>query len=94
MTDKEKAVVMAYTGACMLTGDKFRIFHKYVEDIIGRPIMTHEIALLKDVIKEKAKDDFIELCADDEIKEKNNDQETYIKELKEQVDGLPEFLEK
>lgn len=36
MTDREKAIVMAHTGICMLTGDKFRIFHKYVEDIMGR----------------------------------------------------------
>ena len=69
MTDKEKAVVMAYTGVCMLTGDKFWIFHKYIEDVIGRPIMTHEIALLEDVIKERAKDDFIALCADDKDEE-------------------------
>ena len=24
MTDREKAIVMAYTGACMLTGDKYQ----------------------------------------------------------------------
>ena len=62
MTDREKAIVMAYTGVCMLTGDKFEIFHKYVEDIMGRPVMTHEIGILSNVIKEKAKEDFITLC--------------------------------
>jgi len=62
MTDQEKAVVMAYTGVCMLTGYKFRIFHKYVEKIMGRPIMTHEMGILSKEIKEKAKADFIELC--------------------------------
>lgn len=31
MTDKEKAIVMAYTGRCMLTEDKFQIFHEYKE---------------------------------------------------------------
>jgi len=64
MTDREKAIVMAYTGTCMLRGDKFQIFHKYVEDIMGRPVYTHELAD-KDVqneIKEKAKADFIALC--------------------------------
>ena len=66
MTDKEKAIVMAHTGKCMLTGDKFQIFHKYVEDIMGRPIMTHEIGLLADTIKEKSRADFIALCADKE----------------------------
>ena len=63
MTDREKAIVMAYTGTCMLTGDKFPIFHKYIEDIMGIPIMTHEIGWLADAIKEKSKDDFMALCA-------------------------------
>lgn len=65
MTDKEKAIVMAHTGVCMLTGDKFQIFHKYIEDILGRPVLTHEIGWLENEIKEKSKADFIALCADD-----------------------------
>lgn len=72
MTDKEKAIVMAHTGICMLTGDKFQIFHKYVEDIMGRPIMTHEIGFLADAIKEKSKTDFIALCADESDSENPN----------------------
>ena len=74
MTDKEKAVVMAYTGTVMLTGDKFRIFHKYVEDIMGRPVFTHEMGDSKIArkIKEKALPDFLKICNDefeeDEIK--------------------------
>jgi len=67
MTDREKAIVMAYTGACMLTGYKFQIFHKYVEEIMGRPIWTHEMAQLADDIKEKSKDDFMALCADENL---------------------------
>ena len=66
MTDQEKAIVMAHTGICMLTGDKFQIFHKYVEDIMGRPIMIHEIGYLEDDIKKKSKADFITLCAEQE----------------------------
>ena len=66
MTDREKAIVMAYTGRCMLTGDKFRIFHKYVEDIMGRPIWTHDIGWLEDEIKERSKADFMALCADEQ----------------------------
>ena len=72
MTDKEKAIVMAHTGVCMLTGDKFQIFHKYVEDIMGRPIMTHEIGGLENKIKEKSKADFIALCANDNNSENSN----------------------
>lgn len=64
MTNREKAIVMAYTGVCMLSGVKFQIFHKYVEDIMHRPIMTHELVRYEDAIKEKSKDDFIALCED------------------------------
>lgn len=60
---------MAFTGVCMLTGNKFQIFHKYVEDIMGRPIMTHEIGLLGKEIKEKSKADFIALCKESEVSE-------------------------
>jgi len=67
MTDREKAIVMAYTGVCMLTGDKFQIFHKYVEDIMGRPVMTHEIGRFADEIKDKSRADFIALCTDKEV---------------------------
>ena len=52
MTDREKAIVMAHTGICMLTGDKFQIFHKYVEDILGRPVWTHDIGFFENEIKE------------------------------------------
>jgi hypothetical protein len=74
MTDKEKAIVMAYTGICMLTGDKFQIFHKYVEDIMGRPVYTHEMATdaVDNEIKEKSKADFIALCKDDSGSENPN----------------------
>ena len=65
MTDREKAIVMAYTGVTMLTGNKYQIFHKYIEEIMGRPIWTHEMAQLADEIKEKSKADFMALCADE-----------------------------
>ena len=68
MTHREKAIVMAYTGVCMLAGDKLSIFYKYVEEIMGRPIYTHEMAIkaIDNEIKEKAKADFIALCAEQE----------------------------
>ena len=64
MTDKEKAVIMAYTGYAMLTGDKFSIFHKYVEDLMGRPVYTHElgISMIQDELHERSLDDFLALC--------------------------------
>ena len=67
MTDREKAIVMAYTGISMLSGDKFSVFHKYIEELLGRPIWTHELAIEADwnEIKEKSKPDFLKLCADE-----------------------------
>ena len=62
MTKQECAIVMAHTGVCMLQGDDFNIFHKYIEDIMSRPVFTHEMAVLADEIKEKSREDFIMLC--------------------------------
>ena len=68
MTDREKAIVMAYTGVTMLSGEKFSIFHKYIEDIMERPVFTHELAieLVWKQIKEKSRADFIKLCEETE----------------------------
>lgn len=65
MTDHERAIITAYTGITMLAGDKFQIFHKYIEDILGRPVFTHELAdpAVWEEIKEKSKKDFLELCS-------------------------------
>lgn len=66
MTDKERAIIMAYTGYAMLTGEKFSIFHEYIEGLMGRPVYTHEMAYkeISDEIREKAKPDFLKLCAE------------------------------
>ena len=45
MTDSERAIIMAYTGICMLTGDRLEIFYKYVEELLERPIWTHELGI-------------------------------------------------
>lgn len=65
MTDREKAIVMAYTGVTMLTGDKLQIFHKYVKEIMVRPVQTIEMGFISNEIKEKSKADFMKLCADE-----------------------------
>ena len=68
MTDREKAIVMAYTGVTMLSGEKFSIFHEYVEEIMKRPVFTHELGseLVWEQIKEASKPDFIRLCREKE----------------------------
>ena len=55
----------------MLTGDKLQIFYKYVEDIMGRPVYTHEMAIkaVADEIKEKSQADFMALCTDESSSE-------------------------
>ena len=69
MTDWEKAVVMAYTGTTMLTGDKLQVFRDYIEKICGRPIWTHELSndAVADEIKEKSKDDFLAICMSQDV---------------------------
>ena len=60
MTDREKAIVMAYTGYCMLVGDKLKVFYEYVGELFDRPVYTHELA--DPDIQEKASNDFYKLC--------------------------------
>lgn len=69
MTDREKAIVSAYTGYAMLCGDKISIFYEYIEEILGRPVWTHELAMQSvwDEIHEKSKPDFISLCAEKKV---------------------------
>ena len=63
MTKRECAIVMAYTGVCMLKGDNLKYFYEYVSELMGKPMHTSEIGEQADIIKELAKDDFFELCA-------------------------------
>lgn len=88
MTDKEKAIVMAYTGVVMLKGDKIQIFYKYVEKIMGRPILTHEMAQLSTKIKEKSKDDFMTLCKESTNEWTYNEKNIKRKEIIEMLTML------
>ena len=71
MTDREKAIVEAYTGVCMLVDEKRNIFYEYVNEVMGRPIYTHEFAdrYIQEELKEKSKDDFVWLCKSTTVKE-------------------------
>ena len=64
MTDREKAIVMAYTGICMLEGEKLGVFYQYLEELYDRPVYTHEWVSLD--IKEKSKPDFLQLCKEEQ----------------------------
>lgn len=64
MTNREKAIVMAHTGICMLEGEKLGVFYQYLNELYGRPVYTHKWAILD--IKEKSKPDFLQLCKEEE----------------------------
>lgn len=77
MTKHECAIVMAYTGVCMLSGEDFNIFYEYIEKLMGRPVRTYELVNkdIVDQIKKKSKADFIELCriaAEEEVRNDTN----------------------
>lgn len=63
MTDRERAIIMAYTGTVMLSGEKLDVFYEYVSEKLGRPIWTHEFIDHADTIKALSKEDFLSLCA-------------------------------
>lgn len=65
ITDRERAIIMAYTGTTMLVGDKLSIFYGYVEEKLGRPVFTHELAYIEtqEELKDAARDDFLALCS-------------------------------
>ena len=63
MTKQEAAIVAAYTGKFL--GD-FSTLHEYIEKLLQRPVFTHELASksIANEIKEKAKNDFINLIVE------------------------------
>ena len=62
MTVREGAVISAYTG--VLVCKDFSSVHEYIEEIIGRPVFTHEIPDLFDEIKRKSKAEFEEIISE------------------------------
>jgi hypothetical protein len=61
MTRRESAIISAFTG--ILCGP-FDALHEYVEELMGRPVFTHEMGdgRIAQRIKELAKPDFIALA--------------------------------
>lgn len=64
MTKQERIIVSAYTGVLMCD---FADVHKYIEEKLGRPVWTHEMAFetVQKEIHDKARDDFLALCGND-----------------------------
>lgn len=61
MTHKERLIISAYTGYLMVD---FPELHKFIEETLGRPVWTHELASDKvwAELREKLKDKFLDLC--------------------------------
>ncbi len=55
MTKREAAVITLYTG--VFIGDLAEVYI-YAEELMGRPVFSHEFSTLADELKEKAKKDF------------------------------------
>ena len=58
MTKREAAIVSAYTG--VLIGD-FNEMHRYIEEIMGRQVFTHELSYISDEIIKRSKNDFMNI---------------------------------
>lgn len=65
MTHQEKVVVSAYTGYLMCD---FSDVHKYIEEKLGRPVWTHEMAdhRIALEIRDATSEDFLALCEEGE----------------------------
>lgn len=59
MNKREGAIIGAYTG--ILCGD-FNTLHKYIEEIMGGPVLAHMISFFNREIKKRSEKDFISLC--------------------------------
>ena len=64
MTLHERVIVETYTGICMTSGDERWEVYKYMAEIMGRSVYTHELAdkKVQEQLKEKRRADFLALC--------------------------------
>lgn len=63
ITKREAAIVSAYTG--YLIGE-FSDFQAYAEEVMGRPIFTHEFPYIAEELKKKSKKDFTSIKIGDD----------------------------
>ena len=65
MTEREKIIVSTYTGILMCDFSKV---HEYIEEKMGRPVWTHEMASkeMYERIRDKCRDDFMALVMEEE----------------------------
>lgn len=73
MTLKERVIVETYTGICMVTGNERNEVYKYQEEIMGRPVFSHELAdeKIQEELRLAALEDFKALCVSEESVEES-----------------------
>lgn len=61
LTRKQSAIITAFTGRLAGT---FEAFREYAEELLGRPIMSHEFGneLVWKELKDKSREDFIAIA--------------------------------
>lgn len=59
MTKREGVVLSAYTG--VLLCEEFNDVHLYIEELMGRPVYTHELPALEEEIRKRAEKEFKEI---------------------------------
>ena len=65
MTKREKVIVSAYTQVLLCD---FGDLHEYIEELMGRPVFTHEIPMLAEEIKRRSKKELMEICGEEATK--------------------------
>ena len=65
LTREQAAIISLYTG---ISAGPFEDMHKLAEEVLGRPIWTHELAnkAMWEQLKEKVKPQFVAICAERE----------------------------
>lgn len=65
MTQREKAICELVTGVCFCEGDQREAVYKYVSELLGRPVYTHEFPAMYEKLKELAMPDFMTMCKEE-----------------------------
>ena len=97
MTKQECAIITAYTDFSMLRGNDLKYLYRYLSEIIGRPVFSHEIPAVCEQFRYRIKADFIALCcnASDDIARDDESATALAKMPERPIDGnrLAELFE-